>query len=78
MTGGKDSSDYLGMFQVGATAGLKPGAPSKKAKGLDHTLETKRLGEARMGPLEETRFHSKCEGFHFIPALRAVVQCVTG
>lgn len=28
--------------------------------------------------MEETGLHSKCEGFHFVSALRAVVQCVTG
>lgn len=64
MTGGKDSSDYLGMFQVRATAGLKPGAPSKKAKGLDYTLETESLEGQEWG-------HWRT--LDFIPSVRAFI-----
>lgn len=64
MTGGKDSSNYLGVFQVGATAGLKPGALSKKAKGLNYTLETGSLDRQEWGHWRR---------LDFIPSVRAFI-----
>lgn len=66
------------MFQArGHTAGLKPGAPSKKAKGLER-IQCRRGEPGGTGRRrrEETGFHSKCEGFRPVSVLRAVVQSV--